>query len=191
MNGVNLIPAHRVLARRRRARVHVWTLAIGAYIGALGLAYAAMAAAWSGTNAQWQGKITSLDAQLARDNDALKVKQKELAEKQAARQANSAVGEQPDWSLLLALLARTVQDDVVLESTSLRPADTAATPVKPMTLALSGLGRTHEAVSDFVLRLEGTKVFSRVSLLETRRTATPRAEAIAFRVEAALSEDPR
>lgn len=189
MNGVNLIPAHRVLARRRRARVHAWTIGVGAYAVSLAAVYAVMAMTWGGSTAEWQARLASLDAQLARDTEDLKTRQKELSEKNAARQANSAVGEQPDWSMLLGLIARTVRDDVVLESTSLRPADTAAKPAKPVTVALSGLGRTHASVSDFVLRLEGTKVFSRVALLETRRTATARAEAISFRVEAALAEE--
>ncbi|MCC6661162.1 MAG: PilN domain-containing protein [Phycisphaerales bacterium] len=191
MNGVNLIPAHRTLARRRRARVRLWTIAAATHAVLLGAVYAGMAAAWGGTSAEWKGRLASINSQLDRDNDALKARQADLTEKLAAKQANDAVGEQADWSMLLGLIARTVRDDVVLENSSLRPGDPGAKPARPLTLALSGLGRTHGAVSDFVLRLESTRVFSHVALLETRRTALPHAEAIAFRVEAAISEDAR
>jgi Tfp pilus assembly protein PilN len=187
MNGVNLIPAYRVAARKQRGRLRLWG-AIGAgYAMAVAVVYLWMAAAWGGRSHDQRSHLAAVETRLADSNRALKARQASLAEAEANHRANELVGEQPDWSMLLGLLGRTVGQEVVLEQVALRPPDPNSKVYQPPVLALNGLGRTHGAVTGFVLRLEETKVFSKVTIQETKRTATPATEAISFRVEAVIA----
>jgi hypothetical protein len=115
------------------------------------------------------------------------------------------VGDQPDWGLLLPVVAHHLRGEALLSSCTLTPAtDQPAPPAgkpgkadspKPrdpgarperFTLALSGLAQSQDAVSGFVAGLEATGVFDRVALAESRRAALGGQEAIAFRVECQL-----
>ena len=107
------------------------------------------------------------------------------------------MGEQPDWSLLLALLSRTLGDQAVLRSVGLEyapeafeetapSAPEAPNEPPPVTLELSGLGQTQYVVSRFVLRLEQTPLFESVRLIDTRREPFLAGHAVAFRIECVL-----
>jgi len=96
------------------------------------------------------------------------------------------VGEQPDWGMLLSLLASKLGDDAALSLCSLEPVQPLAVGVKgpanpgadraketgrpqQLKLVLKGNARTQEAASTFVLALEKTGAFDRVNLVETQR----------------------
>ena len=110
-----------------------------------------------------------------------------------------AVGEQPDWSLLLAMLSSALGDETVLRSVRLQaPPEAApggttgagsARTLRPITLDLSGLGRTQQIVSEFVLRLEHTPLFKTVRLVDTRRELFLNDHAVVFRIECVLDAD--
>src|SRR5205823_4177490 len=98
-------------------------------------------------------------------------------------------------SILLAVLADTLGDEVVFEKCALErvipqappapaltPAAQAGKPATPAlkapkappplpswTLRASGLGRDPQAVSQFILRLESSGLFDSVTLLKTSR----------------------
>jgi hypothetical protein len=99
--------------------------------------------------------------------------------------ANEAVGRRADWSVLLALLAETTRDEVVLRRCRLSAGAGRAPRVGPPrgTLEVDGFGSTQSAVSDFVLRLEHTQLFRYVKLIETRREPLGTGFAVAFRIE--------
>ncbi len=113
-----------------------------------------------------------------------------------------AVGEQPDWSLLLAMLSSALGDETVLRSIRLQAPPEAApgaaggsgTPggaaaartLQPITLEVTGLGRTQQVVSEFVLRLEHTPLFEMVRLVDTRREPFLNDHAVVFRIECVL-----
>lgn len=191
MTGVNLIPASRLRARHRATRLRLWAVVLGVYVVVLGAAYGWMYVNWGEKRSNWTVALGQAEAEIESANQALALRRASLAEAEASLRANRAVGDQPDWSMLLGLLARRLGDDIVLESLSLRPPESArnaapgAPPVAPI-VAIGGLARTHAAVSRFTLGLEETGVFSRVTLQDTRRTNLPRGEAVGFRVEAAL-----
>ena len=118
-----------------------------------------------------------------------------------------AVGGQPDWGVLLTLLAENVGDDVVLEFCRLRPVGRAWNSLRggrsydpgtagqapqalddsPLLLELSGLGLSQTAVSGFILRLERTELFDRVRLIKSSRRAFLHKKAIAFQLECLLA----
>ncbi len=120
---------------------------------------------------------------------------------------DQAVNGQPDWSMLLASVARLRGDDVVLKSCGLdaaaetireKPPEKVAdktTPVAspaPMTLParaivrLQGYGRSQAAVGQFVLRLEQTGLFDDVLLVKTNREPFLDDHAMSFQLECQL-----
>jgi hypothetical protein len=110
----------------------------------------------------------------------------------------------------MALLAAKAGDEIVLKTCLVRPKNpdrqvdmrsqgpgaleggarvAQAPPAEPsMVLGLSGLGLSQAAVSQFVLKLEATRLFAKVALIDTSRAALERTDAIAFRLECSLDE---
>ena len=154
------------------------------------------------------------------DNQSITELRRQLDEAQARLDLSRAIGSEPDWSQLLRLLAESLGQDVVLNSCQLEPAPApAARPgqaVKAATagggtggvsaaaaeassagrpaqyrLRISGHGRSQTAVSEFVLRLEQTKLFDQVLPPKTSRETFQKKDAIAFWVECVLSETPQ
>jgi hypothetical protein len=112
--------------------------------------------------------------------------------------ANRAVGEQPDWGVLLFIVGSHLGDDVVLSTCQLEPLTDEGRKVNPQALrpeqyrlTLIGLGRDQSAVSAFVLALDGMappKIFERVRLVESRRVPLAGKDAVQFRIECTLTD---
>ena len=213
MNGVNFIPRQRRQASARRARLRAWTIGAAAYA-----LLCVVAIAVSGTIDVAEDPAVAMDlaqlpAQIDSSQRSLTTLKAQLAEAQAKLDAARAVAHQPDWSVLLGLLAQSVGDDIVLttcrleaehtsDRTATRPpgsgvgrgADAGASaapapavgPGSRFTLELAGLGRTQAAVSQFVLRLERLGLFERVTIVKTGREVFGEHESIGFRLEATL-----
>jgi Tfp pilus assembly protein PilN len=101
------------------------------------------------------------------------------------------VGKQPDWSILLALLASTLEDEIVLRSVRLVSGAAEEGDQREAgapNLDFAGLGQSQAAVSRFVLRLEEISLFRSVKLLDTRREPFLDGHAITFRVECVLDD---
>ena len=105
----------------------------------------------------------------------------------------------------MSLLAAKSGADVVLKGCTVRPRDPAPPPPPPkkpgakaapapppaepvMLVSVMGRGRSQQAVSQFVLRLESTGLFGRVTLVETNRDNSERVDAIGFRIDCSLDE---
>ncbi|MBT8484518.1 MAG: hypothetical protein HKO59_00465 [Phycisphaerales bacterium] len=103
--------------------------------------------------------------------------------------ANRAVGVQPDWSILLALVAEALGDEMVIRECRLvaQPARDEETG-NDLTLTISGIGRTQQDISQFVLRMDKLTLFRRVRLTDTRREPFLNDHAIAFRLECELDK---
>jgi hypothetical protein len=207
MTTANLIPAGRRQAKRRRARTCVWAGACTAYAVVLLAGYGVCQALWGGTD-------RGVDEELRKAGTAAQTSARQtlalnrsLERARLALQANRAVGSQPDWSALLALLAQNLGDELVLNHCRLKPARVlpAATPAgsaegtpaspaeKPRHFALEieGYARSQAAVSQFVLRLEGTGLFNQVRLVKSNREPFLVGKAVAFRVECSLGPRKR
>jgi hypothetical protein len=201
MKAINLIPAARRDAKRRRKHRNVCATACGAYAallaGALGVAYLVLSREAGEPVA---ARLTSAGAEIDRVQKQIAAARAELAASNATIEANRTVAEQPDWSVLLALLAQTTGDDVVLRSVVVAPPPGAAIPSatqgKPaspaaapdVVLEISGVGQTQLAVSQHVLRLEQTGLFSKVTLVDTGREAYVNSNVIAFRLQCQFAE---
>jgi hypothetical protein len=216
MKRVNLIPAPRLIARQRRA--HLRRCAAGCAVWAVvSVAAAGVARAmWTAPgDAEADERLAAVAEDVERTERAIAATGAQLAAAQSTLRANQAIASQPDWSVLLAVLAREIKDDVVLKSCHVHPAGSTAgrrsearrapaaqaapgaagaaganapeTP--PFVLEANGTARTLAAAHRFVSDLERTGLFARVTLLDTTREVYLTEGAIAFRLECSL-DDP-
>ena len=212
MNGINLIPAPRLAARRRRQ--HLCYCAAGCAAWAvLSLAAAGLAhAVWRPGDPQVAQRLAEVNQETQKTERTTAALRTQLAAAQSALRANQAIACQPDWSIMLGLLGHQVGDRVVLKSCNVRQAtarvaapsprraeprrpggraepEPAAVPeAPPFVLEASGIAVDHASANKFVLRLEHTGLFSKVTLLETAREPFFDKNAIAFRIECALNQ---
>ena len=131
----------------------------------------------------------------------------ELAEVDARLATNLAVGGQPDWSVLLALLADTMGEEIALSEVRLgrggdlsapSPGGRRARPTRPTGnnesptpgLTIGGVGRTQNAVVHFALRLEETGLFDEVRLVDPRRQPYHDGYVVSFRLECSMEQQP-
>jgi hypothetical protein len=193
--GVNLIPAARRDIKRRRCRVRFWAkmcvMYAALWLGAF--AVSDLVAAGDDRALRLERDQTLLDVDAA--NKAIASMRDRIGAGRSRLQASLEVGEQPDWSLLLALLSSTLGDEAVLRSVRLgvptdaldkKPAAAAAAEARRVTLDLVGFAQTQKVVTELVLRLEQTPLFERVRLIDTRREPFRSGTAVGFRIECVL-----
>jgi Tfp pilus assembly protein PilN len=194
MKEVNLIPVSWLDARRRRKRVRLW--AGGGSIYALALCGVLLAHAniGAGDSQPLTEEIGAIRARAQQSSQAAMAVQRDLARAKGVLNASQAVSDQPDWSIVLALLARRLGDEAMLRRVDLRPI-AGATPSPsaagagcqaPYLLKLSGCGRSPEAVSRFVLALERTGTFDQVKTIKASREPFQEIEVVGFQVECAV-----
>jgi len=208
MRSVNFIPARRLAARSRRRRRNRWAVTMSVYALMLVGVYGGAYALWGGGHvalADEERRTTLRIEQSKRDIHTL---QEELTAGEATLKANRALTDQPDWSILLALVARDLNDEVVLTRCELKggasaaPTATAATPMpttasapaavpaaspegarpEVFVLDVTGYGKTMMAVSQFVLAMERTGLFDEVRLVKTNREPFLTTSAVAFQI---------
>jgi len=204
MADANLIPAHRRDARLRSARLRQWSTACIVYAGVLGVGYGMCRGFWieAGDTSR---DLEEVAQQIDQSNQAIDVLSQELAAARLMLDSTLKVADQPDWSVLLALTARTLGDQIVLERCQVLEStkDDSFTPSArrgrsrgrialrhempdAFTMELSGYGRSPEAVARFVLRLERTALFDKVTIRSTDRQPFRAGEAIAFEIGCTL-----
>lgn len=201
MQQLNLIPLPRRRLKRSRRHLGVSAAICAAFL-ALSAAYVGAAAMLVDSNPSLNDDLAEARASIERGGKKLSALTAEASAARSRLLAATVIREQPDWSMLLALLGEKTGDDVVLRACRVKPIDAAPAktapgkaPAKPVAAALEskfivelgGLGRNQMAVSHFVLRLEQSGLFDRVTLMDTNREAFLSGEASGFRVECALS----
>lgn len=114
-------------------------------------------------------------------------------------QGRKAVGEHPDWGLLLDRVVAAGGSTIAVEEFSVAfgtvpvtGADADKKPKRPRwTVTVSGLAPTQSAVVKLVSTMEGWKLFDRVRLIEAKARAVRTIDAVSFKVEAVIEEPPR
>jgi hypothetical protein len=209
MKSVNLIPGPRRDAKRRRRHRNTCVAACGAYAAVLACAVGVARIVWGGAAVveELGTRIETAEKDIHRLERQTADARVELATARATVEANRTVAGQPDWSVLLGLLAKTTGDDVVLRAVSIAPPPNVAGPapvaagtaganatqpkaMPDVVLDVGGIGRSQLAVSQHVLRLEQTGLFSKVTLLDTGREAYLNGNAIAFRLQCTFGDRP-
>lgn len=212
---VNLIPAHRREARGRRTRVRRWAVVCGAHALLLGVVYLCCALAWSVSSDGLERDLAAASSEIEELTSSLASAGAELAEAQLLLESVRGIAKQPDWSLLLALVSKSLGDEAVLDTFRVGPPNASRPGVRtrkvssgvggnaarqagaatqsepPYTLYLSGYARSQAAVSRFVLRLDELDLFERVDLLRTSREAMFGGDATGFQVQCSFRWQPR
>jgi len=188
--SVNLIPTPKMLAAERRKHTGRWIAACIAYVGMLCAVYMGCRMRWGGDGLQ-AGELAQISASITDHNRKIAAVKNASIALRAKIDANNAVGKQPDWSILLALLARNLGDDVVLKHCELDLGAGESAPVgtkrrKKFVLKITALGRTQTAVSTFILRLENTGLFTEVKRTKTSLETFMAGKAVAFELDCTL-----
>ena len=196
MNDVNLIPSARLQTRHRRARTRRWAVVCVACVLLLVGVYLICQSRWGGAGRADTRQMARVGEQIQNYNRRIAALEREITRGEAKIEAHRAVRNQPDWSVLLAMLAKSLEDDLVLKECYFATAPQTPSVVaggeanspnrRPFVLEVSGLGRSQTAVSQFVLRLEKAKLFDRVKLIRTGRQTFLTGKAIGFQLECSL-----
>ncbi len=196
--GVNLIPAARRQTKQRRVRVRWWLTGCAVYSALWIAVFVTAQVVVRSEDRALRGKLLESSARVREAEKTVATLRGRIGRDQARLSSGRAVGEQPDWSLLLAMLSSALGDETVLRNIRLQAppeaapgavGTSAARTLRPITLDLTGLGRTQQVVSEFVLRLEHTPLFKKVRLVDTRREPFMNDHAVVFRIECVLDAD--
>ncbi|MCC7390269.1 MAG: hypothetical protein IT431_16055 [Phycisphaerales bacterium] len=168
----NLLPVGllRQRSRRRRARQWAAVLLLEASLGAL----AALLLRFDYDNPAKQARdaINSTIGQIDVVSGKLASARAELQGVQQKLAVAGEVASQPDWSIVLAAVARSGLGAVELSSTQLMPpvvsADGSSVHYR---LALLGSSATRADVTRFVQALESCGIFSQVRIGQTQRVS--------------------
>jgi hypothetical protein len=200
MNAVNLIPIHRRRARARRTRLRAWiilnSLVLIALLGGGAVTYMLLASDHSPT-----ADLARVKQDIEQSNKQLLIVRQQFAEAQQTMTSVKAISDQPDWSVLMAVVAKSLGDEVVLNRCELAPVKEEVQPINMVTkkdvsqtpasrrvlLHLSGVGHSQGQVAQFVLRLEATDLFEHVNLLHTTRQVLMGGEAVGFELDCPLA----
>lgn len=211
MIAVNLIPMARRLAAARRRRIRRWGIVGGFYAVVLACAYGSVVLPGSVGSATLDARIRDVASQAADSEAQTKKVQAEYEAVQSRLRAVRRVTGHPDWSVLLGLISRAREGQVVFEvceleplaaspaKTAPKPADAApggTAPTSPApapsgtryVLRLNGMATQQQEIPKFVLRLEALQLFENVTLLESQARQLDEAEVFAFRIECGLRD---
>lgn len=202
MGDVNLIPAARLVRRRGKTRLYVWTAVCMTYILTLAVGSLMLSALGFGEDRGITERSVAMTERVKQDNEKMLELRRELAQATTALQAARVIYDQPDWSKLLVGLSDRLGQEIVLNRCQLATTtadgkvitDGASKSLdsEPLSvflagcrrkLLLNGFGKTQESVSQFVLRLESVGAFDLVQLVSSSRQSFLRTEAVAFTVE--------
>lgn len=212
----NLLPAEIVAHRARRRRLRFWLVAFSLYALALAAACALTNFATRPVGPSTGDALNALSAQHAQTADALAKVETQFRALNARLESRRALTEQPDPSVLLALVARCLDDDTQLRHLQFRTtgvdparartlsADSPALTVPPGTereprhilLTLTGVSGGEAGVTRLTTRLRELNLFDTVDLKRTGRdTASAGRDAkgremIAFEIALTLSDRP-
>jgi len=203
----NLMSAPRRQAKACRARVRKW-LAVGvAFVGMLVTVCIACHRTWGVGLDPLGDDFRLIEDRIETSGRTISGLRKQLVASRWKLDTFRSVGQQPDWSVLLMLLADGLGNEVVLKSCELdeiviplestagrragsRLVTTSSLTEKPgrmaFVLRVAGFGRSQTDVSLFVLRLERSGMFDNVRIVSTMREPFLNAKAIAFRLECSL-----
>jgi hypothetical protein len=194
MNNVNFIPSYRRAAEQRRRRLTQWIILGVAYGVFLATAIASGYAVWGGGGAALADELENIKTQMKVTTSEMTAMRGDLDAKGKTLRAEQIVVSQPDWSLLLALLARSLSDGAVLTQCDLKPevpagaaATAAAQPVPAsFSLRLSGYGKGLPAVLQFAQELERAGLFDQIRLVKTDPEPFMSGTAIRFQMECTM-----
>jgi hypothetical protein len=178
MMSANLIPRPRRAKSERRRRTRVWLRFLRAYGILLAVACSLTMLPARAESLAVSSTLSRLDKRIETTTAALETLKKETAELARALAVAQAVGDHPDWSLVLQAVARSRGSDITLESVDLTTAHPGETPAKSgekpkpysrdiHTIRLSGFASSPAAAFQFANRLEVLAFADKVTVKDT------------------------
>lgn len=195
----NLLPRGLAEARACRIRRHRWMMALAAYTGALSVVCGSM---WMITQPGLASASTEL-AELTQRNressQSIDAFERQFKTINDALEHRQNLSEQPDFSVLLKLIARSVDSSTVLRQLSLRGSGSdklRATPApsgsdrepRYFVLLIQGTSAGENGVTHFSSKLAAAGLFDRVELRRTGRDLAGPGGGVAFELECFISE---
>src|SRR5207302_2753195 len=119
VNSVNLIPASRRDAKRRRRHLRWCAGGCATYALAVGACCLACTSLWGGSDPARE-ELVKVNAEIEKSNHTMASVRADAATANSTLTVTRAIADQPDWSTLLALLSQNVRDDIVLRSCALK-----------------------------------------------------------------------
>jgi Tfp pilus assembly protein PilN len=198
VKSVNLIPAKRRAAKDAARRMRMWIGGAAAYLVALLAVAVALRGPHRADASDLESRLLAVGDRIARTERDIAATRSLIVAEERLLTASKMVGDHPDWSLLLDLLASRRTSSIVLDSVDISPvaADgsstiTTALAVQPVDEAymvkVSGTGLDQSAVTAFALALQESRVFARVDLVRTDTSGTGDAALTAFTLECRLA----
>jgi len=198
MMRVNLIPIARLRARRRARRIRAWSVAWASCVAASASVAGWSWAAMSRLSSSDQAAMARVERRLEQSRAQTGALNKDLADTNTRLAAAESVGDRPDWSVLLAVIARewARSDAISFESCSLVPERAEAGKggagrgggAGRLAFRVSGVARSQKDVNDLVIHLEELRLFARVTFESRIREdfATP---LVGFDVACTLADE--
>lgn len=208
MPAINLIPTRRRHAKRVQARLHAWLVIVIGCGVALTIGCLALRARVPATTMTDQERAR-VESQIVDINFSLANLFKAAARTEQSRAAVESLLEQPDWSLLLQIIASRANDRAVLRAIRLtpmkdspplnniavanqpRPKAALGTPLNlpnRFSVEIHGLCKVPGDISLFVSDLEKLGLFQKVKLVRTGREPFLDGVVSSFDLECALGE---
>lgn len=122
--AVNLVPAARLRARRRRRHVRRCAAGCSIYAAAALAAALACRGVWGRADASLPIRLSDAAAAAQRVAKDVAAVRAELDAHSATLRATRSIADQPDWSLLLQLLAAKEGEAIILRECRVLPSDT-------------------------------------------------------------------
>ncbi len=201
MHDVNLIPHQRWQQKRCKSRLRRWASICAVYFASMALCLSSAYALWH-QDEDTTDRLNQTINRVEKYSHTIVELKKLLAQTKGALSTTWAIRSQPNWSQLMTLLSEELGHEVVLNQCELLSVDEQGKPIYGSTeagstqltadallgerhyvLKLSGIGRHQNAVSQFVLRLEGLELFDSVRLDKSRSQIFMEEPAVSFTIE--------
>lgn len=175
----NLIPRERRRTAERRRRTHAWLRFLRAYSILLAIASGLIMLPARADSDSLASTLSRLDKRIEFTGTETTKAKKAVADLNRVLAVAQAVGDHPDWSLVLEAVARARGGEVTLDSfelTTTHPEDKPAKPgekPKPVsrdihTIRLAGFASSPAAAFEFANRLDQLRFADSVNVKDTR-----------------------
>ncbi|WP_432798847.1 hypothetical protein [Poriferisphaera sp. WC338] len=185
--SVNFIPPHYRIKRLIHIRIRQWIVAVSVYSILLVAAWVMFTFSWGQSVHEIEDQLADVNQQVSATEEAIKSIKPRVLQAKANLAATNMIGEQPDWSMLLDLLAGLLDENTVLTSCELTPEKHTKfgdmVEISQYNLKLVGLSRTLTASYDYVVRLKNCGMFDEIQPGKTRKRPFADGEATEFTIE--------
>lgn len=188
MNGVNLIPASRRLAQKRRHRMRLWVAMASGHALLVMTACVGARFIWGSTQNATAGELTAIEKRNADLNGKIADLRRQVADAELNFKTAESISDHPDWNILLSLLNGSIADEIILREVLLTPEPGAKRHAR-FSLQLRGFAKSQAGVSQFVLRLQKIGLFDDVKLLRTGREPLLNTQAVSFDISCGIGEE--